>query len=120
QVKMADAVDRALKADALIYAIGIGDRYHFGINESALKKITERTGGRAYFPRNERDLRDAFDQLQRELRSQYLLAYAPSNKVRDGSYRRISLEIVNPELRNQNVRLTYRPGYFTKTSNAKP
>ncbi len=52
QVRMQEAISRALKADALIYAIGIGDRYTFGINESALKKITEGTGGRAYFPRN--------------------------------------------------------------------
>jgi VWFA-related protein len=114
QVKMSDAVDRALKADALVYAVGIGDRYHYGINEGALKKITEHTGGRAYFPRNERDLRDAFEQIQRELREQYLLAYSPSNKVRDGSYRRITIEIVNPDLRSQNLRLTYRPGYFAK------
>src|SRR6266436_8085522 len=92
QVHMQDAIDRALKADALIYAIGIGDRYHYGINEGALKKITEHTGGRAYFPRNERDLREAFAQIERELREQYLIAYSPSNKTRDGSYRRVTIE----------------------------
>src|SRR6266404_1169490 len=115
QVKMHEAVARAEKADTLIYAIGIGDRYQFGINEGALKKITEATGGRAYFPRNERDLRDAFAQIQRDLREQYLLAYSPSNKTRDGSYRRITIEIVNPELRKEGFRLNYRPGYFAKT-----
>src|SRR5229473_3648989 len=80
QVKMHEAIERAEKADALLYAIGIGDRYSFGINEGALKKITEGTGGRAYFPRNERDLRDAFAQIQRDLREQYLVAYSPLNK----------------------------------------
>ena len=115
QVHMQDAINRALKADALIYAIGIGDRYQFGINEGALKKLTEATGGRAYFPRNERELRDAFAQIERELREQYLIAYSPSNKSRDGSYRRVVIEILNPELRKENVRLTYRPGYFAKT-----
>src|SRR5260370_15423380 len=49
QVHMQDAINRALKADALIYAIGIGDRYQFGINEGALRKITESTGGPAFF-----------------------------------------------------------------------
>ena len=116
QMKMADAVDRALKADALIYAIGIGDRYHYNVDSGSLKKIAERTGGRAYFPRNERDLRDAFDQIQRELRSQYLVAYSPSNKSRDGTYRRVVIEITNPDLRRENPRLTYRPGYFAKES----
>src|ERR1051326_7163831 len=115
QVRMQDAINSAVKADALIYAIGIGDRYQFGINEGALKKITESTGGRAYFPRNERDLRDAFAQIQRDLREQYLLAYSPSNKTRDGSYRRVTIEIVNPDLRKEGFRLNYRPGYFAKS-----
>ena len=120
QMHMQDAINRAVKADALIYAIGIGDRYQFGINEGALKKITEGTGGRAYFPRNERDLRDAFAQIERDLRERYLVAYSPSNKTRDGSYRRVTIEIVNPELRKENLRLNYRPGYFAKTPGAMP
>ncbi len=117
---MHEAISRALKADALIYAIGIGDRYQYGINEGALKKITEGTGGRAYFPRNERELREAFAQIERELREQYLVAYSPSNKSRDGSYRRVAIEIVNSELRKENLRLTYRPGYFAKTPSGTP
>jgi len=116
QVKMQEAINRALKADALIYAIGIGDRYAYGINEGALKKITDGTGGRAFFPRNERDLSDAFAQIQRDLRERYLIAYSSSNKNRDGSYRRVSIEITNPELRRESLKLNYRPGYFAKTS----
>jgi len=115
QVHMQDAINRALRADALIYAIGIGDRYQFSINEGALKKITEGTGGRAYFPRNERELRDSFVQIQNDLREQYLVAYSSSNKIRDGSYRRVAIEIVNPETRKENLRLNYRPGYFAKS-----
>lgn len=118
QVRMQEAINRAVKVDALIYAIGIGDRYQFGINEGALKKITEATGGRAYFPRNERELREAFEQIQRDLREQYLLAYSPSNKTRDGSYRRVTIEIMNPELRKEGLRLNYRPGYFAKSPGA--
>ena len=115
QVKMQEATNRALRADALIYAIGIGDRYQFGINEGALRKITEGTGGRAYFPRNERELQDAFAQIERDLRERYLIAYSSSNKLRDGSYRRVTIEIVNPALRNETLKLNYRPGYFAKT-----
>ena len=114
QVKMHDAIIRAQKADAFIYAIGIGDMYRGGVDEGALRKISEQTGGRAYFPRNERELREAFIQIQRDLREQYLVAYSPSNKARDGSYRRIEIEIVNPELRKQNLKLNYRPGYVSK------
>jgi len=116
QVKMHEAIERAQKADALIYAIGIGDSYQGGVDAGSLKKITEQTGGRAYFPKSESELRSAFVQIQRDLREQYLVAYSPSNKARDGSYRRIQIEVVDPELRKQRLRLNYRPGYFAKTA----
>jgi VWFA-related protein len=115
RMKPHNAVERAQKSDALVYAIGIGDRYSFGVNEGALRKISEQTGGRAYFPRNERELREAFVQVQRDLREQYLVAYSPSNKARDGSYRHIEIQIVNPELRKESLKLNYRSGYFAKT-----
>jgi Ca-activated chloride channel homolog len=120
RMKMHDAIERAQKADALVYSIGIGDRYTYNVDEGALRKISEQTGGRAYFPRNERDLRDAFAQIQRDLREQYLVAYSPSNKTRDGSYRRIEIQIVNPTLRQQNLKLNYRSGYFAKTLGGEP
>jgi len=116
QVKMHEAIERAQKADALIYAIGIGDSYQGGVDAGSLKKITEQTGGRAYFPKSESELRSAFVQIQRDLREQYLVAYSPSNKARDGSYRRIQIEVVDPELRKQRLRLNYRSGYFAKTA----
>ena len=115
QVHLRDAIDSAVKVDALVYAIGIGDRYSYGIDEGSLKKITDATGGRAYFPRNERELRDAFAQIQRDLREQYLIAYSSSNKTRDGGYRRVTIEVTNPDLQKQSLKLTYRPGYFAKS-----
>jgi len=114
RMKIHDAIERSQKADALIYAIGIGDRYTFNVDEGALRKIAEQTGGRAYFPRNERELRDAFVQVQQDLREQYLIAYSPSNKARDGSYRRIEIEVLNQEIKKQNLKLNYRAGYFAK------
>ena len=119
-MKMHEAIERAQKADALIYAIGIGDRYTFNVNEGSLKKIAEQTGGRAYFPRHERDLRDAFAQIQRDLREQYLVAYSPLNKARDGSFRKIEIQVVNPALSNKTLKLNYRTGYFAKTTNPEP
>jgi Ca-activated chloride channel homolog len=116
QVKMHEAIERAQKADALVYAIGIGDSYQGGVDESSLRKITEQTGGRAYFPRSESELRSAFVQIQRDLREQYLVAYSPANKARDGSYRRIQIEVIDPDLRKQKLKLNYRPGYFAKSA----
>ena len=120
RMKMHDAIERAQKADAFIYAIGIGDRYTFNVNEGDLKKIADKTGGRAYFPKHEGDLRDAFAQIQRDLREQYLVAYSPSNKARDGSYRKIEIQLINPALRERDLKLNYRAGYFAKTTGPEP
>jgi len=117
RMKMHEAIEHAQKVDAFIYAIGIGDRYTFNVEEGTLRKVAERTGGRAFFPSNERDLQEAFAQIQRDLREQYLVAYSPSNKARDGSYRRIDIEVVSPTYKG--LKLTYRPGYFAK-SGAEP
>jgi Ca-activated chloride channel homolog len=113
--KLEEAVDAALKAEAVIYSIGIGDDFYDGVNKGSLNKISERTGGRAYYPRDERELRDAFRQIQEEMRSQYLLAYEPSNAARDGSYRKIEIQLLNQELVKQKVKLTHRQGYFAKS-----
>ena len=120
RMKTHEAIERAQKADALIYAIGIGDRYSFNVDEGALRKIAEKTGGRAYFPRHERDLNDAFAQIQRDLREQYLVAYSPQNKARDGSYRRIEIQVINPGLKQKDLKLNYRSGYFAKTTGTEP
>ncbi|MGD9588894.1 MAG: VWA domain-containing protein [Pyrinomonadaceae bacterium] len=113
--KLEEAVDAALRSEAVIYAIGIGDDYYGGVNKGSLNKISEQTGGRAFFPRDERQLREAFKQIQEEMRSQYLLAYEPTNTSKDGTYRRIEIELVNQDLQKQKIKLTHRQGYFAKS-----
>ena len=121
--KLDDAVQAALKAEAVVYSIGIGDNYYGGIDEGSLRKISDRTGGRAFFPRDENELRRAFVQIQIEMRSQYLVAYEPSNGKKDGSYRKVEVQITNSDLSKQKVKVTHRQGYFAKTASkttAKP
>ncbi len=113
--KLDEAVQAALRAEAVIYSIGIGDNSYDGVDKGTLSKVAERTGGRAYFPRDEDELRQAFRQIQDEMRSQYLIAYEPTNTALDGSYRKIEIQLANQELAKQKVKLTYRQGYFAKT-----
>ncbi len=117
--KMEDAIRASLKAEAVIYSIGIGDNYYSGVNKRALRKVSESTGGRAFFPRDEMELRAAFRLIQEEMRSQYLLVYEPLNQERDGSYRKIDIKLANPDLSKQKVRLTHREGYFAKSGKKK-
>jgi VWFA-related protein len=117
--KLDEAVLAAQRSEAVIYSIGIGDNYYSGVDEGVLKKVSERTGGRAYFPRDERELREAFKQIQDEMRSQYLIAYEPVDQALDGSYRKIEIKIINPDLQREKVQLSHRQGYFAKTAPKK-
>ena len=107
------AIDKALEAETTIYAIGIGDGKYGGIDRDVLRTVAERTGGRAFFPKKEVDLKTAFAEIEQELRTQYLIAYSSSNKKRDGAYRKVHIEVVNPTLKDQ-LKLRHRPGYFAK------
>jgi VWFA-related protein len=109
-----EAISRALQAETVIYAIGIGDSKYEGVNRDTLNKVATATGGRAFFPKRETDLHNAFTEIEQELRSQYLIAYSSTNKNRDGAYRQMHLEITNPVLQKEQLKLRHRPGYFAK------
>jgi VWFA-related protein len=114
RVARSEAVNRVLEAETVIYAIGIGDNKHEGVDKGALNALAASTGGRAFFPKKEVDLKTAFAEIEQELRSQYLIAYSSTNKKRAGAYRRMRLEVTNPDLQKAQLKLRYRPGYFAK------
>lgn len=117
-IKKQDVIDLAVKSDVAIYSIGFRDRdFPEGkLDSGALRKISDRTGGRAFFPTRPDELQGSFAQIDQELRSQYLIGYSPTNKNRDGSYRRTRIEIINPALRQNKAQLFYRQGYYAKKS----
>lgn len=116
-IKKQDVIALAVRSDVAIYSIAFRDRnFSEGkLDSGALRKISDRTGGRAFFPTQPEQLHASFAQIDQELRSQYLIGYSPTNKNRDGSYRRIRLEFVNPQLRQNKSQLFYRQGYYAKT-----
>jgi len=113
-----EAVKRALDAETVIYAIGIGDKKYNGVDRDAVSAVANETGGRAFFPKRETDLSAAFAEIEQELRSQYLIAYSSTNKNRDGGYREMKIEITNPALQKERLKLRHRPGYFAKPNPA--
>ena len=113
RLMMKEAINRTLAAEAVIYVIGIGSKRD-GIDRGALKDLAQRTGGRAFFPDKKFDLNAAFAEIERELRTQYLIAYSSTNKKRDGAYRKIAIEVVNPELKKEKLEIRHRPGYYAK------
>jgi VWFA-related protein len=107
-VKLRDAIERTWRSEIIVYSIGIGGP--MGVDSGTLKKIASETGGRAFFPRNETDLDTAYAQIDEDLRSQYIMAYTPSNGARDGSFRTIQVRVKNQK--DLNVR--FRRGYFAQ------
>ncbi len=116
RMKLNDAINEALRAEVVIYAIGIGDPASGGtfigngVNEGELRKLTEATGGRAVIPNSRRDLDSAFAQLEQDMRQQYLLAYEPSNETPDGSFRKIEIKV--PKLKEKEFKIRHRRGYY--------
>ena len=117
RLKIRDAIEAAQKADAIVYVLLCADRGFYGSfgggysGESEMRKLTEQTGGRVINVGNKFDkLRDAFDQIAAELRSQYNIGYTPTNAKQDGSYRK--LEIKN----KQNYKIQARAGYYAGRS----
>ena len=113
RLKIKDAIEAAQKADSIVYVLLCADRGFYGSmslgygGEGDMKKLTEQTGGRVINVGNKFDkLREAFDQVAAELRSQYNIGYTPSNTKLDGGYRK--LEIKN----KQNYKIQARAGYY--------
>src|SRR5271155_1189453 len=113
QLKIRDAIEAAQKADAIVYVLLCADRGFYGSvqlgysGEGEMRKLTEATGGRVINVGNKFDkLREAFDQIAAELRSQYNLGYTSTNTALDGGYRK--LEIKN----KQGYKVQSRAGYY--------
>jgi VWFA-related protein len=64
--------------------------------DNQLRTFSKETGGQSWFPRFEGEFPGIFAQVSQSLRNQYTLAYQPSNQVKDGKFRKIKVELVNP------------------------
>ena len=110
QMHIQDAIESAQKADAICYVLLIEDRGFYGgfySGDRAMRKLAEETGGRVIdVGRSEKKLREAFDQIAAELRSQYSIGYTSINSKRDGGFRRVEVRPVRSGLKVQ-ARLGY-------------
>jgi VWFA-related protein len=110
RLRIRDAIEAAQKADTMCYVILIADRggWYQGFGLGDMKKLAEETGGRVIeVGNNQQKLRQAFDQIQDELRSQYNIGYTPINNKLDGSYRKIQIKTKSGDYKVQ-----ARQGYY--------
>ena len=116
RLRIQDAIEAAQKADSIVYVLLCADRGFYGgigyFGESDMRKLTEQTGGRVINVGNKLDkLKEAFDQIAAELRSQYNIGYTPTNTRQDGSYRKLEIKC------KQNYKIQARSGYYATKHN---
>lgn len=111
KLKMKEALEAAQRGDIIIFAIStpvVGPMMMGGGDSSTLKKYSESTGGRAFFPSKAQDFKKCFDAIQEELRSQYVISYTSTNAAKDGSFRSIKINV--PSQKGLKVRA--KKGYY--------
>jgi Ca-activated chloride channel family protein len=81
--------------------------------DNEMRTFSKESGGLSFFPRFVAEYPSVFRQIEQALRDQYLLAYHPTNTARDGKFRRIKVELINPET-NEPLRITNEKGKAVK------
>ena len=113
--KIAQAIEAAQRADAIIYGFYYVDRAFFyghglvfgGVSDSELRRMAEETGGHVFHVDKKLPLQDAFSELQNEMRSQYAIGYTSTNANKDGTFRKIEIKTNNKDWKVQ-----ARKGYY--------
>ncbi len=116
KLRIQDAIESAQKSDSIVYVLLCADRGFYGgfgySGEAEMRKLTEQTGGRVInVGRNFDKLRDGFDQIAAELRSQYNIGYTSTNTAMDGTYRKLEIKS------KQNYKIQLRAGYYATAHN---
>lgn len=116
-----ESVRAAQQAEAIVYSVIIvpvaasAGRNTGG--ENALIQLSKDTGGKHYYADSPTALDEAFKQISKELRTQYLIGYYPSRRVADSDFRRIHVSVVStPEQSDEpddRFRVRHRSGYYT-------
>ena len=116
QVDYKEALRAAQEAEASIYSIIIvpveADAGRDTGGEHALIQISSDTGGKYYYATSSVQLDDAFNKISDELRTQYLLAYYPSERYANSDFRQLRIDLTNPPAGGP-FQSHYRAGYYT-------
>ena len=110
------AVRAAQEAEAILYSIIVipieANAGRDTGGEHALIQLSTDTGGKYFYASSLSQLDEAFRQISDELRTQYLLAYYPSQKLSDSDFRRIQVSIKGVPA-NNDYKVRHRSGYYT-------
>jgi Ca-activated chloride channel homolog len=116
--KLAEIMATAGQPDAIIYTIGIFDEQDGDSNPGVLKQLAKDTGGEAFLPQSSKEVVPICERIAHDIRNQYTLAYVPTNRKRDGTYRVIKVKAIAPGHGRLSVRT--RTGYRAPSALSAP
>jgi VWFA-related protein len=117
RAKLEEAIEAAQKANSMVYVLLIADRGFYGgmytigySGDYVMKKLADATGGRVINVGNSgKKLEAAFQQIEDELRTQYVASYTPTNNKTDGTYRKVDIQC---RQRDEALKVQSRKGYY--------
>jgi Ca-activated chloride channel family protein len=116
-VTLEQLVQKAQRSEVLIYAVGLlseEEPRDARQAKKALKLLTGNSGGLDYYPKDVAEIDKITPQIAHEIRSQYVLAYLPTNTAMDGTFRKI-----NVVLNGYRGTVRTRNGYYANAGGAK-
>jgi Ca-activated chloride channel family protein len=116
-VSYGEALRAAQQSEAIVYSIVVvpiaADAGRDLGGEHALVQLSHDTGGRHYYAESIAKLDEAFRQISDELRTQYLLAYYPVQRLANSDFRRIEVRVRTEKSAADALSIRYRSGYYT-------
>src|SRR3954468_19422676 len=107
RVTRQEAIEMAQRAEVIVYAISTNISGVVSRGDKYMEELAEATGGRVFYPVRLEDIAEKFARIQDELRSQYAVAYKPTDFQADGRYRSIEILAANKKLK-----VRARKGYY--------
>jgi Ca-activated chloride channel family protein len=98
-----DVLRKLRQAEATVYPVGIGSR----VDRARLQELADRSGGSAFFPADVTSLPASYDKILDEIRRRYVVGYQSTNRLRDGNWRSVTIDV-----RQGGVTVKSRGGYY--------
>jgi VWFA-related protein len=129
-----EVLKKAEASDTMIYAVSMGQLYRlytennrssFGNIEflqadNQLRSLAEGTGGQAFYPRFPAEYNDIYDNISKQLRTQYSIGFVPANLKKDGKFHKLKVEVADLDLnkdgKKDGLKARHKKGYYAPKS----
>ena len=129
-----EILKKAQASDTMIYAVSVGQLYRlytenqrssfdnidFVAADNHLRSLSAATGGQAFYPRFMNEYSDIYDNISKQLRTQYSLSFTPGNLKKDGKLHKLRVEVpdldLNKDGKKDGVKARHKQGYYAPKS----